>query len=216
MSRWWSPLLIVLLLFQTCDASFRLKGSGWAASAIRATMVQQGGDFTRRPVHKCARPAHNGPSATRPPTPQMERGCSTGSSLRWRWSTLMPRCRSWMGGSCHLSLIINQTKRYLHCPTLYPLPPRQSWIKIVHITAEQSSTNATPVTSLITNQSSTYLHCWHKGNWALQRYKVHATQWISLFRTGSDAGAKLIFCTGGARLNVQMCSEGRNVICFHL
>ena len=81
MSRWWSPLLIVLLLFQTWDASFRLKGSGWAASAIRATMVQQGGDFTRRPVHKCARPAHNGPSATRPPTPQMERVVPADSSV---------------------------------------------------------------------------------------------------------------------------------------
>ena len=190
MSRWWSPLLIVLLLFQTWDASFRLKGSGWAASAIRATMVQQGGDFTRRPVHKCARPAHNGPSATRPPTPQMERGCSTGSSLRWRWSTLMPRCRSCrggrMGGSCHLSLIINQTKRYLHCPTLRYIvsPPTETKLNkdcAHHCRAEFHQCNSCHLSNY--QSKHTYLHCWHKGNWALQRYKVHATQWISLFCT---------------------------------
>ena len=190
MSRWWSPLLIVLLLFQTWDASFRLKGSGWAASAIRATMVQQGGDFTRRPVHKCARPAHNGPSATRPPTPQMERGCSTGSSLRWRWSTLMPRCRSCrggrLGGSCHLSLIINQTKRYLHCPTLPYIvsPPTETKLNkdcTHHCRAEFHQCNSCHLSNY--QSKHTYLHCWHKGNWALQRYKVHATQWISLFCT---------------------------------
>ena len=52
-------------------------GAGSGVAAIRATMVGTRGDF--RPVHKCARPTHNGPSGPTSNTSHAK-GCS-GSAL---------------------------------------------------------------------------------------------------------------------------------------
>ena len=51
--------------------------AGSGVAAIRATMVGTRGDF--RPVHKCARPTHNAPSAPTSNTSHAK-GCS-GSAL---------------------------------------------------------------------------------------------------------------------------------------